>query len=736
MSRENTPKPAFGIRAGSDTAAKLAIIKKAVDELDTEFIANPTGEVDEPEAQPKLDPQDLDLGGLEQILENISLADIISNWLTSAATDTELTELGADAGDGVLADIWDELRPETRDDIVSTYQAMEESAPGAGVVGSQKQAAAYNDTFSKDAKTPEELGVPEITVQSEGETVYRPRVRLDGDKLALEFGHYYGYGAYYFSTLLGQDKFKSHGNSGGVNLYRGDRAPDNIIGESEMDKLRSWMTDNEEALKKAFSSTEASKKQATELPVSDFAQQSAAENRMIQDQPVIEPKASPAHLETLAEEVEIVGSKKTAGRVYEIMSEYPEARNLIGTVSAAVDYDIGGAMAFALHLLEDVNASMAMAETEKVFEAVLTALEQGAEDMGEVEGSKTAAAASVYAMDMATILFVDAVATLLERGEGADPAFAKLAEEFRSSGKELTDYIPTFLEERGINWRTNDLEGLGEDLVNEINRKWGGKLTVDELGNEFGDEAITALALASQGHGVSPEDNADVDLFMQEKGVSSDSLYLEGIGDRIADEAYWVLTQSAFEQGAEDMGEVEGSKKIATSKDKVGLEMANILFIEAVTSLLEGADEEGSGLQGIEDKLPFSFRGVGFRGVDLTKYIPSLLEKYDIGIPILELQKLGNELVDRINKAWEGKLTVEELGEQFPDRAVTGLALSSQGHGVNPEDDADVSEFMESKGVSSRDIDETGIGDSIRDLAWSMLNAFNTKAMEPGAETK
>jgi hypothetical protein len=156
--------------------------------------------------------------------------------------------------------------------------------------------------------------------------------------------------------------------------------------------------------------------------------------------------------------------------------------------------------------------------------------------------------------------------------------------------------------------------------------------------------------------------------------------------------------------------------------------MGQILFVDAVGSVLESAYEEGeeSDLAGVNEKL-----GYNASQQELTEYIPSMLTDAGIKMPDEEIKKVGQELIAAIDEKWEGKLTVAELVKEFP-AVWSDLALVSQGHGVSPEDDTEVETFMESKGVSSHGLYLESFGDSLRDTAWSLLSDFNTQ--EPGVE--
>lgn len=117
-------------------------------------------------------------------------------------------------------------------------------------------ASGMNDTFVDHGnkispQKPEDLGLPKISVKSLGSTVYSPRFTIAKDgSLHIQFGHYWGGGAYCYDTILGKDKWGS--GEGGLNLYGGDKTNESLIDESEMKKLRKWMATNEASLKKAL----------------------------------------------------------------------------------------------------------------------------------------------------------------------------------------------------------------------------------------------------------------------------------------------------------------------------------------------------------------------------------------------------------------------------------------------------------------------------------------------------
>jgi hypothetical protein len=91
--------------------------------------------------------------------------------------------------------------------------------------------------FSKNSVKPEKLGLPKLFIRSEGRTIYKPRFKLGDSGLIVEFGHYWGFGAYYVSSLRTP-------SGHGLALYGADNTLDSVISSMQMDKFRLWMDEN------------------------------------------------------------------------------------------------------------------------------------------------------------------------------------------------------------------------------------------------------------------------------------------------------------------------------------------------------------------------------------------------------------------------------------------------------------------------------------------------------------
>lgn len=125
----------------------------------------------------------------------------------------------------------------------------------------KRKSAGYNDTFPEmyNAKTPEELGIPALEVQSEGEVIYYPRFAYDPEGSGwpiILFGHYWGGGDYSTETIMRM--------TSGLDLYGGDPSPNSKISSKEIDKVANYITDNFDQIVEGLESEEktASRKTA------------------------------------------------------------------------------------------------------------------------------------------------------------------------------------------------------------------------------------------------------------------------------------------------------------------------------------------------------------------------------------------------------------------------------------------------------------------------------------------
>lgn len=97
-------------------------------------------------------------------------------------------------------------------------------------------------TFSKQSKSPETLGLPILKIKSMGATVYYPRFYSTANELLVEFGHYWGFGAYYVDTIM---EVKND-----LNLCGFDESLDSIIEFKEINKLIKYVNKYEDKLNK------------------------------------------------------------------------------------------------------------------------------------------------------------------------------------------------------------------------------------------------------------------------------------------------------------------------------------------------------------------------------------------------------------------------------------------------------------------------------------------------------
>lgn len=135
---------------------------------------------------------------------------------------------------------------------------------------------------------------------------------------------------------------------------------------------------------------------------------------------------------------------------------------------------------------------------------------------------------------------------------------------------------------------------------------------------------------------------------------------------------------------------------------------------EAVTEEYDGSGIEGmaneialmwacDGIASDAENYPELSRVFTRSQEDIMHTVPSALEDAGLDIQNYLATDKAKELLAAINKEWEGKLTVEELAEEFGDRVVSQIALQAQGYGVGIHDDSDIVEYLEAHGVEDFD---------------------------------
>lgn len=132
----------------------------------------------------------------------------------------------------------------------------------------------------------------------------------------------------------------------------------------------------------------------------------------------------------------------------------------------------------------------------------------------EEEESITESVTEDIAKEIALVWACDSIAQEAEEHE-------EIRDDFVRSQMDIMDTVPSALEDAGL-----DIEGYldietAKDLIGKINKEWAGKLTVEELYNEFGESLPHLIALQSQGHGVGLEDEQEISDFLKEKGVKN-----------------------------------------------------------------------------------------------------------------------------------------------------------------------------------------------------------------------
>lgn len=144
----------------------------------------------------------------------------------------------------------------------------------------------------------------------------------------------------------------------------------------------------------------------------------------------------------------------------------------------------------------------------------------------------------------------------------------------------------------------------------------------------------------------------------------------------------------------ESMLKKGGVLKEAVGSD-VAKKIAEVWLFGGVADRIDDSDDDANVLSG-------KLRGYGR---DVMDAVPSFMEDYDVSVEkyLGKLLPVAQEMVDRLNKQWAGKLTLEELEEEMGERVVTQFALGLLGHGVGMYDDMDVEKFMKERGVSKPD---------------------------------
>lgn len=93
------------------------------------------------------------------------------------------------------------------------------------------------------------------------------------------------------------------------------------------------------------------------------------------------------------------------------------------------------------------------------------------------------------------------------------------ANDFERSQMDVMETVPSALEDVGL--KLDDYLDIdaAKKLIEAIDKEWGGKLTVESLMAEFGDDILASIALQAAGHGVGLFDDRDVEHFVKEKGA-------------------------------------------------------------------------------------------------------------------------------------------------------------------------------------------------------------------------
>ena len=151
---------------------------------------------------------------------------------------------------------------------------------------------------------------------------------------------------------------------------------------------------------------------------------------------------------------------------------------------------------------------------------------------------KTVNEADDTVRQFALALFVDRFASELEE----DDALDDVRGDFILPRQDIMDTVPDELSD-GYDLNVDKYLDLknAKKAIAEVDKAWGGKLTVKELYKKF-DEVPAILALSLIGHGVSIDDNQKVEKILKEKGVSVPSDVSADLEMKPNDNAYQAIS--------------------------------------------------------------------------------------------------------------------------------------------------------------------------------------------------
>jgi len=146
-------------------------------------------------------------------------------------------------------------------------------------------------------------------------------------------------------------------------------------------------------------------------------------------------------------------------------------------------------------------------------------------------------------------------------------------------------------------------------------------------------------------------------------------------------------------------------------------DMASILLIDALASETEESDSAFHDIFG------------SLSGAELTEAIPHVFRNYGIDIEKFLPLDLVSDMIKVVDRAWAGSLTVKQLAE-YSDQAATRLALMLIGHGVAPDDDGDVADYIERHGVEAHHSLRGENFESPYDQAYDALNVLQAAILD------